>query len=112
MLLLSVNNFTWKRNEDMELFISVYMTGGSTAEQRAPRYGVKKNVAQILIMTSMVCVICIEVVKYRVFLRAYPRYVPGTYTASMLERFTLYQYGITIYISQVHKVLNGLTGCI
>jgi hypothetical protein len=38
MLLLSVNNFTWKRNEDMELFISVYMTGGSTAEQRAPRY--------------------------------------------------------------------------
>jgi hypothetical protein len=38
MLLLSVNNFTWKRSEDMELFISVYMTGGSTAEQRAPRY--------------------------------------------------------------------------
>ena len=37
MLLLSVNNFTWKRNEDMELYISVYMTGGSTAEQRAPR---------------------------------------------------------------------------
>jgi hypothetical protein len=46
MLLLSVNNFTWKRNEDMELFISVYMTGGSTAEQRAPRYrtyGIKKE---------------------------------------------------------------------
>ena len=37
MLLLSVNNFTWKRSEDMELFIAVYMTGGSTAEQRAPR---------------------------------------------------------------------------
>ena len=28
MLLLSVKNFTWKRSEDMELFISVYTTGG------------------------------------------------------------------------------------
>jgi len=37
MLLLSVKNFTWKRSEDMELYISVYMTGGSTAEQKAPR---------------------------------------------------------------------------
>ena len=37
MLLLSVKNFTWKRSEDMELFISVYTTGGSTQEQKAPR---------------------------------------------------------------------------
>ena len=28
MLLLSVKNFTWKRSEDMELNISVYVTGG------------------------------------------------------------------------------------
>ena len=31
MLLLSVKNFTWKRSEDMELFISVYTTGGKEA---------------------------------------------------------------------------------
>ena len=37
MLLLSVKNFTWKRTEDMELFISVYTTGGSTQDQKAPR---------------------------------------------------------------------------
>jgi len=37
MLLLSVKNFTWKRSEDMELFISVFMTGNSTNEQKAPR---------------------------------------------------------------------------
>ena len=37
MLLLSVKNFTWKRTEDMELFLSVYTTGGSTQEPRAPR---------------------------------------------------------------------------
>ena len=37
MLLLSVKNFTWKRTEDMELFISVYTTGGSTQEQKAAR---------------------------------------------------------------------------
>ena len=37
MLLLSVKNFTWKRSEDMELFISVYTTGGSTQEQKAAR---------------------------------------------------------------------------
>ena len=37
MLLLSVKNFTWKRTEDMELYISVYTTGGSTQEQKAPR---------------------------------------------------------------------------
>ena len=37
MLLLSVKNFTWKRSEDMELLISVYTTGGSTHEQKAPR---------------------------------------------------------------------------
>ena len=34
MLLLSVKNFTWKRSEDMELFISVYITRG---EQKAPK---------------------------------------------------------------------------
>ena len=36
MLLLSVKNFTWKRSEDMELFISVYTTGGrdGNAESR------------------------------------------------------------------------------
>ena len=35
MLLLSVKNFTWKRSEDMELFISVYTTGGDgNAEPR------------------------------------------------------------------------------
>ena len=37
MLLLSVKNFTWKRSEDMELFISVFTTGGSTQEPRAAR---------------------------------------------------------------------------
>ena len=37
MLLLSVKNFTWKRTEDMELFISVFTTGGSTQESKAPR---------------------------------------------------------------------------
>ena len=37
MLLLSVKNFTWKKTEDMELFISVYLTGVSTQEQRPPR---------------------------------------------------------------------------
>ena len=35
MLLLSVKNFTWKRSEDMELFISVYVTG--VGDQKAPK---------------------------------------------------------------------------
>ena len=37
MLLLSVKNFTWKRSEDMELFISVYTTGGKDGNSE-PRF--------------------------------------------------------------------------
>ena len=34
---LLAKNFTWKRTEDMELYISVFTTGGSTQESKAPR---------------------------------------------------------------------------
>ena len=35
-LLLSAKNFTWKRTEDIELYISVFTTGGSTQESKSP----------------------------------------------------------------------------